>query len=83
MVINTRDALIDGLIDAVCFVLGALAGWQLGRLLGFDAVASPGWDAQAMVGLVFILAGCGAGKWTAGRWHAARSALAADAADKE
>jgi len=69
---KTRDALTEGLSDAVGFVLGALAGWGVGRLLGFDFVASPGYDARAMIGLVFIALGCGVGKWAATRWRAQR-----------
>ena len=65
-----RNALMEGLADACGFVLGALAGWSLGKLLGFDFIGSPGYDARAMVGLVFIALGCGAGKWLARRWLA-------------
>lgn len=63
-----RNALVEGLADACGFVLGALAGWGLGRLLGFDFVNAPGYDTRAMVGLVFIALGCGVGKWLARRW---------------
>lgn len=77
MVDNARDALAVGLSDALGFVLGALAGWQLGRWLGFDAMAGAQWDARALLGLLFVLAGCGAGKWAAGRWQAHRRAQAA------
>jgi hypothetical protein len=69
---QTRDALTVGVSDAAGFVLGALAGWGLGRLLGFDFVSSPGYDARAMVGLVFIALGCGVGKWAARRWREQR-----------
>jgi hypothetical protein len=58
----------EGLADAVGFVLGALAGWSLGKLLGFDFIGTAGYGTQAMVGLVFIAVGCGAGKWLARRW---------------
>jgi hypothetical protein len=71
-----RDALIQGLCDAAGFVGGALAGWWLGRSLGFDFVASKAYDGPAMLGLVFILLGCGAGRWLARR-------LAARALHKE
>ncbi|NRF68078.1 hypothetical protein HLB44_13885 [Aquincola sp. S2] len=67
-----REALTEGLSDAVGFVLGALAGWQLGRWLGFDALAPGDWDARAVVGVVFVMLGCGAGKWAAMRWRARR-----------
>ena len=69
---NARDALVEGLSDAIGFVLGALAGWLAGRLLGFDALAGGAWDARATIGLAFVLAGCGAGKWAANRWRAKR-----------
>jgi hypothetical protein len=69
---NAREALVEGLSDAAGFVLGALAGWLLGRLLGFDALAGGAWDGRATIGLVFVLAGCGAGKWVANRWRAHR-----------
>jgi hypothetical protein len=69
---NAREALVEGVSDAAGFVLGALAGWLLGRLLGFDALAGGAWDGRATIGLVFVLAGCGAGKWAANRWRAKR-----------
>ena len=69
---NARDALTEGLSDAAGFVGGALAGWLVGRWLGFDAMASGAWDGRATVGLVFVLAGCGVGKWAAKRWRANR-----------
>ena len=67
-----RHAMKEGVADACGFVLGALAGWSLGRLLGFDFIGTAGYGAQAMVGLVFIVLGCGAGKWLARRWLAAQ-----------
>ncbi len=67
---RTRDALLEGLADAVGFVLGALAGWSLGKLLGFDFIGTPGYGGGAMVGLVFIVLGCGVGKWLARQWLA-------------
>ena len=69
---NAREALVEGLSDAAGFVLGALAGWLLGRLLGFDALAGGPWDGRATICLVFVLLGCGAGKWAANRWRASR-----------
>jgi hypothetical protein len=72
---NAREALIEGLSDAIGFVLGALAGWLLGRWLGFDALAGGPWDGRTTVGLVFVLLGCGAGKWAANRWRAHRRTL--------
>lgn len=65
-----RDAMKEGVADACGFVLGALAGWGLGRLLGFDFIGTPDYGPRAMVGLVFIVLGCGAGKWLSRRWLA-------------
>ncbi|HEU4458181.1 MAG TPA: hypothetical protein VFR90_03585 [Methylibium sp.] len=65
---SLRNAMREGLADAVGFVVGALAGWWLGAQFGFDFVRSAGYDAKAMVGLVFIALGCGAGRWLARRW---------------
>jgi hypothetical protein len=65
---TTRRALLEGLADACGFVLGALAGWGLGILLGVDFIRSQGYDLPAMLGLVAILLGCGAGKWLSRRW---------------
>ena len=64
----TRRALLEGLADAAGFVLGALAGWGLGLLLGIDFIRSAGYGGTSMLGLVLILAGCGAGKWLSRRW---------------
>jgi hypothetical protein len=60
-------ALTRGLLDAIGFVLGAMAGWQLGVLAGFDFIGTPGYGLQQMLGLVIILAGCGVGRWGAQR----------------
>ncbi|WP_428425420.1 hypothetical protein [Methylibium sp.] len=62
---DTRRALVIGVADALGFTLGALAGWGLGRLLGFDFVGAAGYGTSQMVGLVFIVLGCGLGKWLA------------------
>lgn len=64
---ETRRALVTGVADALGFTLGALAGWGLGRLLGFDFIGSAGYGATQMGGLVFIVLGCGLGKWLARR----------------
>jgi len=60
-------AMREGLADAVGFVLGALAGWWLGQQFGIDFIRSPEWNAQQVMGLVLIVAGCGAGRWVARR----------------
>ncbi len=69
---DAKRALATGLSDAVGFVGGALAGWQLGRWLGFDFVGTATYDWKAFVGLAFILAGLGLGKAAAQRWRRSR-----------
>ncbi len=64
---TARDALLEGLIDAGGFLLGAVPGWWLGRQFGFDFIASSGFDTHAIVGLGFILVGGGLGRWLARR----------------
>ena len=71
---KVRAALNEGLADAAGFVLGALAGWGLGRLTGFDFLASPGYGWREMVGLALIAIGCGLGKKFARQFVAARKA---------
>jgi hypothetical protein len=68
---DLRRAAIDGVCDAAGFLFGALAGWWLGRALGFDFVGTEGLGGRQVVGLLFILAGCGAGRWLAQRAKAA------------
>lgn len=65
-----RYAMKEGVADACGFVLGALAGWGLGKLLGFDFIGASDYGPRAMAGLVFIALGCGAGKWLSRRWLA-------------
>jgi hypothetical protein len=60
-------AMREGVADAVGFVGGALAGWGLGRQFGIDFIASSDWGGIQMLGLVLIVAGCGAGRWLARR----------------
>ncbi len=57
----------EGLADALGFVVGALAGWQLGVLLGFDFINTPGYGGPQIIGLVLIVAGCGLGRFVARR----------------
>ncbi len=75
---TAKDALLDGLADAGGFVGGALAGWQLGRLFGFDVMAPGEMTLQMAVGWGFLLAGLAAGKWLANNWRARRRAAHKD-----
>ena len=67
MAVTTRDALFEGLADALGFVIGALGGWGLGQAFGFDFMRTAGYGLPAMIGLVFIVVGCGVGRWLS-RW---------------
>ncbi len=62
---DLNRAVREGLADAVGFVLGALAGWGLGRMLGVDFINSKEWDTAQMGALVLIVVGCGVGRWAA------------------
>ncbi|TDP63268.1 hypothetical protein [Roseateles toxinivorans] len=65
---NTPGGMLkEGLADALGFVIGALAGWQLGVLLGFDFVGTPGYGVPQIIGLVLIVVGCGLGRLVARR----------------
>ncbi|MCH7343764.1 hypothetical protein LZ017_10270 [Pelomonas sp. CA6] len=63
MAFDTRAALREGLADALGFVLGGLAGWQLSRWLGVDVLATPGFSGPHLLGLLLILAGMGGCRW--------------------
>jgi len=63
--------LMEGISDAVGFVGGALAGYWLGRLLGFDIFAD-GYGAGSLVGIALVGLGGGFGLQGARRWRAAR-----------
>ena len=74
MAADLRQALTDGLTDAVGFVGGAVIGWQAGKALGYDVLASDNPDSRNVVGWILLLAGCGAGKWASLRWRARQAA---------
>jgi len=58
-----KKALRESLADAMGFVMGALAGRELGTALGFDFFAETGWGTAQIIGLFLIVAGCGGGRW--------------------
>lgn len=62
---------IDGIADAIGFVAGALAGFGLGRSLGFDAL-SPGYETASIVGIVLVGIGGGAGVQLMRVWRSSR-----------
>ena len=61
--------LIEGLADAIGFVGGALAGYGLGLMLGFDVFAE-GYGNASIVGIVLVGVGGGLGLQLARGWHA-------------
>lgn len=63
--------LMEGVSDAVGFVGGALAGYWLGRLLGFD-IFTEGYGTSSLVGIVLVSLGGGMGLQGARRWRAVR-----------
>jgi hypothetical protein len=63
--------LIEGLTDAVGFVVGALVGYALARLLGLDPLAA-GYGNSAIGGIVLCGLGGGAGVQIARRLRASR-----------
>jgi hypothetical protein len=60
--------LLEGLGDAIGFVGGALLGFWLGRLIGFDIFAS-GYGNASVGGIVLVGLGGGAGLQVARRWR--------------
>ena len=59
---------LEGLTDAIGFIVGASVGFGLGRLLGFDVFA-PGYGTAAMLGIVLVGLGGGAGLQLARAWR--------------
>lgn len=64
----TRQLLLLGAAQAVLFVVGALLGRWLGLSLGFDALVG-GYSNNAMVGILFVGLGGGAGAQLARAWY--------------
>ena len=64
-------SLIDGVADAIGFVGGALAGFWLGQLAGFDIFA-PGYGTSALLGIALVGLGGGLGLHAARRWQQQR-----------
>jgi hypothetical protein len=51
---------IEGVIDAIGFIVGALIGFGVGQLLGFD-LFSAGYGTASIVGILMVGVGGGAG----------------------
>lgn len=57
------------LCTAAGFILGALLGYGLGRLLGLDLLA-PGYEAKSLIAIALVGLGGGAGLQAARLWLA-------------
>ena len=66
---DTKRLLMEGVSDAVGFVGGALAGFWLGQLLGFDIFAT-GYGTASLVGIVLVGLGGGLGLHAGRGWRA-------------
>ena len=67
----TPSPWIEGISDAVGFILGASAGFGIGRLLGFDPF-TPGYETASIVGILLVGIGGGAGLQLARAWRSSR-----------
>lgn len=65
---SAQKLLLEGVSDAVCFMLGALAGYGLGQAVGID-IFSDGYSGSSMVGILMVGLGGGAGLHLARIWR--------------
>ncbi|MCD2511305.1 hypothetical protein [Comamonas endophytica] len=68
---NVRKMLVEGLSDALGFLVGALLGYGAGRLLGLDLFAS-GYGPTTLAAIVLIGLFGGAGLQAARIWRSER-----------
>jgi hypothetical protein len=57
-----KNALAEGLVDALGFVAGGLAGALLARAFGFDFLAEERWGGASVAGILCVGLGAGLGK---------------------
>lgn len=62
MNIETKNALGEGLVDALGFVAGAMAGGLLARAFGLDFLSESGWGGASIGGILLVGLGAGLGK---------------------
>lgn len=65
---SAQKMLLEGVSDAVCFMLGALGGYALGQAVGIDIFAD-GYGASGIVGILMVGLGGGAGLHLARIWR--------------
>ena len=68
-----RNPLLEGVSDAVGFVGGALLGFWVGRLIGWNIFAS-GYGTDSIGGILLVGLGGGLGLQLARRWQANQQA---------
>lgn len=73
---DVRRLFVEGAADAVGFLGGALIGFGIGHLLGFD-IFSEGYDTRSILGIALVGLGGGFGLNIARRWRMARAHAAA------
>ncbi|MEY4750886.1 MAG: hypothetical protein RIQ60_3100 [Pseudomonadota bacterium] len=62
-----KNALAEGVVDALGFLAGGLAGGLLARAAGADFMTEQGWGTASMVGILLVGLGAGLGKTLARR----------------
>lgn len=62
MNIETKNALGEGLVDALGFVAGAMAGGLIARAFGLDFLTEQGWGTGSIGGILLVGLGAGLGK---------------------
>jgi hypothetical protein len=62
MDIELKNALGEGLVDALGFVAGAMAGGLLARAFGLDFLGEEGWGGASIGGILLVGLGAGLGK---------------------
>lgn len=70
---SAQKMLLEGVSDAVCFMLGALAGYGLAQALGIDIFAD-GYSGSSMIGILMVGLGGGAGLHLARIWRGRQKA---------
>lgn len=65
---SAQKLLLEGVSDAVCFILGALAGYGLGQAVGIDIFAD-GYSGSGMIGILMVGLGGGGGLHLARIWR--------------
>ena len=68
---TAQQLLLEGSSDAIGFVGGALLGWGLAHVLGFDLFAT-GYGADSIAAIVMVGLGGGLGLQLARRWRRSR-----------